>query len=140
MPYNPPVLIRDEGTDQGVAPIIDFVGSGVTAAVASGVATVTISGGSGSGDTYTDFTQDLGASRHSGTFDITGLSGLSAGKVVQVVQTAAQIASKGNARDEAEMDHIDVTGYVVDANTIRCYWRAPSVVVGTYAFAYSVSA
>jgi hypothetical protein len=87
----------------------------------------------------TAFTKDLGAARQSGTFDITGLSGLTADKVVTIVQTAAQIASKGNARDESEMDQIKLTGYVVDASTIRAYWQAPSVVVGTYAFAYSVN-
>jgi len=97
--------------------------------------------GGGGGGAYTDFTKDLGAARRSGTFDITGLSGLTAGKVVSIVQTAAQIATKGNARDEPEMDQIDVTGYVVDANTIRAYWFSAngSVVVGTYAFAYLVS-
>lgn len=94
----------------------------------------------GAGGSYTDFTKDLGAARRSGSFDITGLSGLTADKVVSVVQTAAQIASKGNARDEAEFDQINLTGYVVDANTIRAYWQAPGVVVGTYAFAYQVSA
>lgn len=94
----------------------------------------------GSGATYTDFTKDLGVSRRSGTFDITGLSGLTADKVVNVVQTAAAIASKGNARDEPEMEQIKVTGYVVDATTIRCYWSALGVMVGTYAFAYFVSA
>ena len=88
---------------------------------------------------WTDFTQDLGASRTSGTFDITGLSGLTASKVVAVVQTAAQITSKGNARDEAEMAIILATGYVVDAATIRVYWWSSSVCVGTYAFAYLVS-
>lgn len=94
---------------------------------------------SAAGGSYTAFTKDLGAARSSGTFDITGLSGLTAEKVVSVVQTAAQISSKGNARDEAEMDQIQVTGYVVDTTTIRAYWQAPSVVVGTYAFAYQVS-
>ena len=89
---------------------------------------------------FTAFTQDLGASDRSGTFDLTGLSGLTADKPVQVFQTAAAIASKGNARDEPEMDQIQVTGYVVDTTTIRCYWNAPSVVVGTYAFAYLVGA
>jgi hypothetical protein len=68
------------------------------------------------------------------------LSGLTAGKNVLVVQTAQQVTSKGNARDEFEMDGINLTGYVVDANTIRVYWHAPSVVVGTYAFAYQVGA
>lgn len=87
---------------------------------------------------FTEFTQDLGVARSAGTFDITGLSGLTAGKPVQLFQTAAAIITKGNARDEPEMDQIAVTGYVVDATTVRCYWMAPSVVVGTYAFAYTV--
>lgn len=139
MPYYSDPLIRDEGTDQATASIIDFVGAGVSAAVSGGVATVTISGASGS-PTYNAFTKDLGTSNRSGTFDITGLAGLTADKPVNVMQTAAQIASKGNARDEPEMDQIQVTGYVVDATTIRCYWQAPSVVVGTYAFAYLVGA
>lgn len=95
--------------------------------------------GVGSGGTFTDFTKDLGAARRSGTFDITGLAGLTAGKNVTILQTAQVIASKGDARDEAEMGQIQVTGYVVDATTIRAYWQAPSVVVGTYAFAYQVS-
>jgi hypothetical protein len=97
-----------------------------------------VPGAGGSG--FTAFTKDLGAARLSGTFDITGLSGLTAAKVVSVVQTAAAITSKGDARDEFEMDPIALTGYVVDASTIRCYWSAPHVVVGTYAFAYLVSA
>lgn len=101
---------------------------------------VNLPAGSGSGEAWNDFTQDLGVARRSGTFDITGLSGLIAGKVVSIVQTAAVIASKGNARDEFEFDSIALTGYVVDATTIRVYWEADNVVVGTYAFAYIVGA
>ena len=95
--------------------------------------------GDGGGGGYTAFTKDLGVARSSGTFDITGLIGLAPDKVVAVVQTAAAIATKGDARDEAEMDLICLTGYVVDTTSIRVYWQAPSVVVGTYAFAYQVS-
>ena len=86
-----------------------------------------------------DINKDLGAALYSGTFDIVGLSGLTAGKNVMVFQTAQQIASKGNARDEAEMDLIQASGYVVDSATIRVYWQSPSIVVGTYAFAYQVA-
>lgn len=88
----------------------------------------------------TAFTKDLGAAQSSGTFDITGLSGLTTDKPVLIVQTAATIASKGDARDEPEMDRITVTGYVVNSTTIRAYWHASGVVVGTYSFAYSVGA
>lgn len=132
------VEIKDEGTSQGYARTVDFVGAGVTASVSGFVATISIGGGSAS--SFPEFTKDLGVARCSGTFDITGLAGLTAGKPVQIWQTAAQIATKGNARDEGEMDTIQATGYVVDATTIRAYWWAPSTVVGTYAFAYLVGA
>lgn len=95
---------------------------------------------SGSGSyAYTKFTKDLGAGERSGTFDITGLSGLTADKVVNIVQTMEPISSKGDARDEFEMDAIVLTGYVLNTTTIRALWHAPSVVVGTYAFAYVIS-
>lgn len=89
--------------------------------------------------TSTDFIRDLGSSASSGTFDLTGLSGLTPGKNVLVSQTAQAIPSKGNARDEFELDDIQATGYVVDATTIRVYWNAHGrIVVGDYAFSYTV--
>jgi len=138
MPISNPSLVdvRDEGVSQGKVLNLDFTGAGISATVSGGVATINV--GTTPSGAWNDFTKDLGVARRSGTFDITGLSGLTAGKVVDIRQTAAQIASKGNARDEPEMDQIEVTGYVVDANTIRAYWYANSVVVGTYAFAYIV--
>lgn len=101
----------------------------------------TPSGGGGGGSaTYTAFVRDLGAARRSGTFDLTGLSGLTTGKVVAVVQTLAPIPSKGDAADEPEFDMIRLTGRVTSATTIRVTWQADAVVVGEYAFAYMVSA
>ena len=44
VPSTGTVVVEDEGIIQGSAPILDFVGAGVTAAVAGGVATVTIPG------------------------------------------------------------------------------------------------
>jgi len=97
--------------------------------------------GSGSGLTLTNFTKDLGeGGDRAGNFDITGLSGLTDDKNVLVIQTAQKITSKGDARDEFEMDPIHLTGYVVDAATIRVYWNCDNPVVGTYAFGYQVSA
>jgi hypothetical protein len=93
----------------------------------------------GGGFTFTDFTQDLGAADKSGTFDITGLSSLTADKNVLIVQTMQPISSKGDARDEFEMQAIILTGYVLNTTTIRALWNCDSVCVGTYAFAYAVS-
>jgi hypothetical protein len=88
----------------------------------------------------TNVTVDLGRARRSGTFDITGLSGLTVDKNVVIVQNGLPITSKGNARDEFEMDRIGLTGYVLDAATIRVLWNADNVVVGSYNFSYQVSA
>lgn len=47
--------VRDEGADQGDAVTFDFVGPGVTAAVAAGVATITVAGGGSDGLTVADW-------------------------------------------------------------------------------------
>ncbi len=93
-----------------------------------------------SGVAFIPFTMDLGAGRSSGSFDLSVFTGLTISKHVQIVQTAAPIAAKGDARDEAEMDSIIAVGYVHSPTTIRVFWRATGVVVGPYNFAYLVSA
>jgi len=46
--YSPPqVTIEDEGTGQGDAHTLNFVGAGVSASVAASEATITIAGGAG---------------------------------------------------------------------------------------------
>jgi hypothetical protein len=84
--------------------------------------------------------EDLGATPlYDGTFDITGLSGLTVNKPVYVQQAVGPYSGKGDRVDEVEMDTITVTGYCFDANTIRCYWRAvPGPVVGIVNFQYLV--
>jgi len=94
----------------------------------------------GGGLTLTAVVKDLGVARRSGTFDITGLAGLTPGRPVLIVQTMAPVTSHGDARDEAEFDAVQATGYVVDAATIRVIWWAPGVIVGDVAFAYAASA
>ncbi len=93
----------------------------------------------GGAPTFVEVIVDLGVARSSGSFDLTGLSGLTPGRYVDVRQSAAVIPGKGDARDESEMDSIALTGYVFDATTIRVFWKATGVVVGDYAFAYLVS-
>jgi hypothetical protein len=84
---------------------------------------------------WVEFTKDLGVARRSGTFDVTGFSGLTVGAPVLVVQTDTAIASKGNATDEGEMNTIVVTAYALTTSSIRCFWYSDAVQVGTYAFA-----
>lgn len=95
-------------------------------------------GGGGGSSTFTEVTVDVG-NGFSGSFDITG-SGLTAGKPVHVWQAASPITSKGDARDEGEMDSITCTAYVVDSTTIRVYWHASGLVSGDYNFLYLVGA
>lgn len=128
--------IKDEGIAQTQRVTVDFVGAGVTVSDVAGETRVSIPGGAGAG--WTHFEQALGAAQ-SGTFTIVS-SGLSANDHIDVMQTARAIVSRGNARDESEMDMISATGYVVDATTIRVYWHCKNRVIGTYAFAYNVNA
>lgn len=46
----------------------------------------------------------------------------------------AAIASKGNARDEAEFDMIECVAYADSTTSLSVTWNAPGVVVGDYAF------
>ena len=95
--------------------------------------------GASGGFALTAHVQDLGVGHQSGTFDITGLAGLTIGKLVTVQHTAAAVSSKGNARDEYSFSPVFATGYVVAADTIRVLWWAPGIVVGDVAFAWAVS-
>jgi hypothetical protein len=87
---------------------------------------------------YIEFIQDIGVSVQSGSFTITS-SGLTTGKPVFITQTASEIPSKGNARDELEMDLITLNGYVVNSTTIKVFWNSPDIVTGEYAFGYVVN-
>jgi hypothetical protein len=97
-------------------------------------------GGGGGSASWTAIVQNLGVGNCSGTFDVTGLSGLTPGNVVALVQTLAQVSSRGNARDEAEFDRVSASGYVLDAATIRVIWSASGIIVGDVSLAYQVSA
>lgn len=64
--------------------------------------------------------------RHSGTFDITGLTGLTPGRPVLVQQAAGPYTGKGEQVDEPEMGMVHATGYVLNSTTIRVLWSACS--------------
>lgn len=115
------ILLREEGTSVGFTTSLNCVGSTVTCTAG----TITVTAGSGT-FALTTVEKDLGTlPLYSGTFDITGLSGLTPNAPVLVVQAAGPYTSKGDRQDEAEMDIVNATGYVVDATTIRVYWTCP---------------
>lgn len=89
--------------------------------------------------TFTQVEKSLVASRN-GNFSITGLSGLTIGKPVQIWQDVGPYTNKGTLADEAEMDGIDAIGSVTAADTIVVYWNSPTTVKGNFKFRYLVGA
>lgn len=94
--------------------------------------------------TFTLIEKDLGLlPLYSGTFDITGLAGLTPNKPVYIQQAVGPYTGKGDLADEAEMDQALVTAHVFDATTIRAYWttpRATGPLMGNVKFQYTVGA
>lgn len=75
----------------------------------------------------------------SGTFDITGLSGLTPGQYIFIQQAPGPYTGKPDP-DEAELSPLWVTAYVYSATTIRCYWAAiEGFVNGHFIFMYRKS-
>lgn len=66
--------------------------------------------------------KDLGSTPiSSGSFTITGTNFVP-GRPVLVQQAAGPYTGKGTLPDEAEMDSISATGYVLNSTTLRIYW------------------
>ena len=117
--------------------------SGLTAArtftLPDSSGTLALSGGAG-GLTLTTVEKNLGSvERRCGSFQITGLAGLTTGKPVLMTQAKGPYTNKGTREDEAAMDRIDVTAFVLNATTIQCYWFSDRKVRGNFKFDYSIS-
>jgi hypothetical protein len=100
-------------------------------------------GGGGGGLTLSTAEVSLGAApyaRRSGSFQITGLSGLTTGKAVSIQQANGPYTGKGTREDEAEMDQVTVTAKVASATVIQAYWASTYRVRGNVKFDYAVSA
>jgi hypothetical protein len=78
--------------------------------------------------------------RLSGRFTVTGLSGLTIGKPVNMFQAAGPYTGKGTRADEAEMDGIIVKAVVTAVDTITAYWNAATRVKGNVKFNYLIGA
>ena len=74
------VVIREEGSNVGTAQTINFIGTGVTATISGGIASIEIatSGGGGGGlsDIVSDTTPQLGGNLDVNGKDITGTGGV----------------------------------------------------------------
>lgn len=135
--------IDNEGVPLTQRTTLNFIGTAIDCVDdAIGAETdCTVTAGSGS-FALTNIEKDLGTTaQYAGTFDITGLSGLTPGANVLVAQAAGPYTGKGDRQDEAEMDLVTATGYVVDANTIRVYWNCnphTGPMIGNVKFNYVV--
>jgi hypothetical protein len=76
--------------------------------------------------------------KSSGKFSITGLTGLITNKPVYIQQANGPYTNKGTRDDESEMENISVSGKVLNATTIQCYWRSSTRAKGNYKFNYKV--
>ncbi len=87
----------------------------------------------------TEIEVNLGSTaRTSGSFVISGLSGLTTGDPVLVRQAVGPYTGKGTRADEFELDSVSVAGKVASASTIQCYWRSDAWVRGNFKFLYVV--
>jgi hypothetical protein len=98
---------------------------------------------SGSALVLTEYEADLGyPAKYAGSFDITGLSGLVAGRQVLVQQKAAAYTGKGTLTDESELDQVSANGYAVNDTTVRVFWNCVppgGPVCGNVKFGFAVS-
>jgi hypothetical protein len=78
--------------------------------------------------------------RLAGSFTVTGLSGLTIGKPVNMFQAAGPYTGKGTRADEAEMDGLIVKAVVTAVDTITAYWNAATRVKGNVKFNYLIGA
>jgi hypothetical protein len=95
--------------------------------------------GGGAGLTLTTVEVTIGTiPRKAGRFTIAG-AGLTVGKPVLIQQASGPYTGKGSRADEAEADLVMVTGKVISATLIECFWNAVSVIKGNVKFDYAVS-
>jgi hypothetical protein len=125
------------------APTVDTTHSGSSHASVAAYADSILATHEAAGDPHvlTVVEKSLGSApvaRRSGSFQVTGLAGLTAGKPVTFLQAQGPYTGKGTRADEAEMDAVRCSAYVLDATTIQVYWETGCRVRGNVKFAYLV--
>lgn len=83
--------------------------------------------------------KDLGyPAKNSGSFLITGLAGLTPNNQIVISKAAGPYTGKGDSPDEAEMDMVVVSAYVLDANTIKAHYNSNGLIGGNMKFNYLI--
>lgn len=130
----------DVTPDSPIDTLTLVAGDNITITTDAATDSITINASSG-GATLTEVEKDLGSfARTTGSFTITGLSGLTIGKPVIISQAAAAPTGKGTRADEVEMDMLTVSAVVTAADTITAYWNTPLFVKGNMKFNYFIGA
>ncbi len=73
-----------------------------------------------------------------GSFEITGLSGLTIGKPVMIMQLPGPYVGKGTLADEAELGMVSAAGFVSAADKIAVVWHSANMMMGSVKLAYAV--
>lgn len=85
------------------------------------------------------FSQNLGfPMSKGGTFDLTGLSGLSGFQGVRAYQSSVPGSGKGFRTDCAVMEQLSIVAVIVNDTTLRFHWTAPCFVGGNFNFVYQI--
>jgi len=136
MPLVRRTVIQDEGVQQGAVNTVNFVGAGVTASVAGGVATATISGGGGGPATITEVEVDVGTLPvYETSVSVTDATVSGTSKVL-IVQSGA--AATGRQADENEMDGLDVSATPAAGSFTARICAKPGPITGKFKLLYMV--
>lgn len=76
--------------------------------------------------------------RKSGAVELSGLSGLTVGKPVMVMQALAAYSGKGDLTDEGEFGIVSASGVVTASDTIKIVWASDDLMIGSVKLAYAV--
>ena len=112
------VVVREEGSNVGTAQTINFIGTGVTATISGGVASIeiTTSGGGGGGlsDIVSDTTPQLGGNLDVNGKDITGTGGVNLTGVVTATTFVGALTgnASGNAATATTLQNARTIGGV----------------------------
>lgn len=111
------VVVQDEGSTQGLANVLNFVGSGVVASVAGNIATINITGSTGGGSPWTQVVNENGSSfanwtSGGGTWssDGTVIKQTNTGGVWNIAYLTARINTAPGFILEAEVKMVSTSG------------------------------